>query len=307
MDPIRTPEPMKKGDVIGIIAPAGQIVDKSRFQAGISILSEMGFEPRFPRDMWPGYGYLADSDKNRVDELQTFLADNEVKGVIAARGGYGSLRLLEHLDPTMFTRGAKPFVGFSDISILLNICAAQGGLCCFHGPVVTSLQDTSREGLERLYACLTGNWRRGITPKSLEILRGDEHVSGQIVGGNLSSLMTLVGSTYDCDWQNKVVLLEDIGEQPYRIDRLLTHLHLTGKLKNVAAILLGDFTVDHSHDFLEKVRYKEYIWNRVLEITAPDNTPVWANIPSGHCTENLTLPLGAMVELNPKRGELIFR
>lgn len=300
------PHPLKRGDTIGIIAPAGQIVDRHRFEAGLSILTEMGFEVRFPRDMWPGEGYLADSDRNRAEELHSLLADSDIKGLMAARGGYGCLRLLNYLDYSLFARHRKMLVGFSDISILLNVCANMAGLLCFHGPVVTSLIDTSREGLERLYGCMTGNWQRAISPSGLEVLRGEETIRGQLVGGNLSSLMTLVGTRYDQSWRGRILLLEDIGEQVYRIDRLLTHLSLTGKLEEVAGILLGDFTFDHGQDFLEKVRYREYVWRRVLEITQAAGVAVWANIPSGHLQENLTLPLGATVEMDPKRGELRF-
>lgn len=300
-----TPPQLQRGDTIAIIAPAGQIYDRQRFERGVAILAEMGFEPRFPREMWPGTGYLADSDRNRAREFHEMLADSEVKAVIAARGGYGSLRTLEHLDLKLFRQNPKFFVGFSDITLLLNHVLQQAGILSFHGPVVTSLCDASTEALDRFYSCLTGNWRRSIAPRKLEILRGESQAEGCLVGGNLSSLMTFLGTPYDFDWQNCIVLLEDVNEPLYRIDRMLTQLALAGKLRQAAGIILGDFTLN-DQDLLEKMRYTEYVWNRVLELTNDSSIPVWGNFPSGHCSENLTLPIGARAVMNSGRGELSF-
>ena len=300
------PPPLERGDVIGIVAPAGQISDLQRFQRGIAILAEMGFEPRFPREMWPGTGYLADSDKMRAREFHEIFADSEIKGVMAARGGYGCLRTLGHLNFPLLRQDPKAFVGFSDITLLLNQAAHQVNMISFHGPVVTSLSDSSNESLERLYNCLTGNWQRSVAPAKLEVLRGEQKTEGRLFGGNLCSIMTFLGTPYDFDWQNCIVLLEDIGEPLYRIDRMLTQLALTGKFSQAAGIILGDFTLSSDQDTLEKMRYTEYVWQRVLELTAGSDIPVWGNFPSGHCQENITLPVGAHAVMDSGRGELSF-
>lgn len=304
--PVIAPPPLRRGDAIGIIAPAGQISDHHRFQRGIAVLAEMGFEPRFPREMWPGPGYLSDSDKMRARELHEIFADSDIKGVMAARGGYGCLRTLGHLNFNLLRQDPKAFVGFSDITLLLNQAAHQVNLLSFHGPVVTSLCDSSSESLERLYCCLTGNWQRSVTPAKLEVLRGEQKAEGCLVGGNLCSIMTLLGTAYDFDWQNCIVLLEDIGEPLYRIDRMLTQLSLAGRLSQPAGIILGDFTLSSDQGSLEKMRYTEYVWQRVLELTAGCAIPVWGNFPSGHCQENLTLPIGAHAEMDSGRGQLSF-
>jgi len=301
-----TPPPLQRGDVIGVIAPAGQISDHQRFERGVAILAEMGFEPRFPRELWPGTGYLADTDKKRARELHEIVADSDTKGVMAARGGYGCLRTLGYLDFQLLRQNPKTFVGFSDITLLLNQIAQQVNMLSFHGPVVTSLCDSSNESLERLYQCLTGNWRRAITPAKLEILRGEQQVEGRLVGGNLCSIMTFLGTPYDFDWEDCIVLLEDIGEPLYRIDRMLTQLALAGKFSQAAGIILGDFTLNADQNALDKMRYTEYIWQRILELTAGCATPVWGNFPSGHCSDNLTLPLGAHAVMDSGRGELSF-
>lgn len=303
------PAPLRKGDTIGIIAPAGQIVDRERFERGIAILHEMGFATRFPREMWPGTGFLADTDTLRAREFHRILADGEISAVMAARGGYGCIRLLEHLDMTSTRQYPKALIGFSDISILLDQAVRKAGLICFHGPVVTSLPDCSHDALARLQSCLAGNWQRAIVPKSLEILRDDSpgrQATGQLIGGNLSTLITLLGTPYDSSWRDRIVLLEDVGEPLYRVDRMLSQLALSGKLQEVSGLLLGDFSYDNDQDYLDKIRYTEYIWRRVLDLTAGSSAPVWGNIPAGHCSENLTLPLGAQAVMDSGRGELRF-
>jgi len=300
------PPPLQRGDVIGIVAPAGQLADRQRFERGVAILADMGFEAWFPRELWPGAGYLADSDENRVRELQHAFASPETKAVMAARGGYGCIRLLEHLDFQVVRENPKPLIGFSDISALLNRTVEKTGLVCFHGPVVTSLCDCSREALERLHHCLTGNWHRDIMPKTLEILRGEGQTEGRLIGGNLSTLLSLLGTPHDVSWRGCIVVLEDIGEPLYRLDRMLTQLALSGKLREPVGIILGDFTLNVEQSLAEKNRYTEYVWKRVLELTAGTAITVWGNFPFGHCVNNLTLPLGATAVMDCAKGALRF-
>lgn len=300
------PPPLKRGDTIGIIAPAGQLADRSRFERGVALLADMGFETRFPRDMWPGTGYLADTDSNRVGELHKTFAAPDIQGVMAARGGYGCIRLLSKADFRIIRENPKMLLGFSDISVLLNLTVQQAGLITFHGPVVTTLCDCTPDALERLHACLTGNWRRTISPAGLEILRGDGQVEGKLVGGNLNTLLSMLGTPYDFSWQGCIVVLEDISEPLYRLDRMLTQLGLSGKITEPAGFILGDFTLDSNQGFLEKNRYTEYVWQRVLDLTAHTGIPVWGNFPAGHCPHNLTLPLGATAVMDCGQGELRF-
>lgn len=301
------PSPLKKGAVIGISAMAGQVADRNRFEQGLNLLHEMGFEPRFPRDMWPGQGYLADTDANRADELHRLLVDPEIDAIMAMRGGYGCIRLLDKIDFDLFRQHPKMLIGFSDISLLLNQIADRAGMVCFHGPVVTSLTDCSNIALDRFYQCLKGNWKKCISYSKVEIIKGDTSARGKLIGGNLSTLMTALGTPYDCDWQGAILFLEDVGEPPYKIDRMLTQLHLTGKLKQVNGIVLGDFNLGPQQDSLEKIRYTEYIWQRVLDLTSGLQIPVWGGFPTGHFADNLTLPLGAESVMDYQKAELQFQ
>ena len=301
------PEPLKQGDVLGVIAPAGQIYDRERFDNGIRLLSEMGFVPRFPRAMWPGGGYLSDRDDCRAEEFMRMVDDPEVKGIIAARGGYGCLRLLRHLDLEHFGKHPKVFIGFSDITLLLNRIALQANMIAFHGPVVTSLTTSGKESRERFYHALTGAWRRSLEPTGLEILRAAESAEGVLIGGNLSTLTTLLGTSYDFRYDHCILFLEDINEPLYKIDRMLTQLALAGKFERLKGVVLGEFTFDGEFSRLEHQRYRENIWTRVLELTAADGTAVWANFPVGHAANNLTLPVGARAVMDCGKGCLSFR
>lgn len=300
------PLPLKKGDTIAIIAPAGQLKELPPFTRGVKILEEMGFQTRFPRILWPGVDYLSDSDKNRGLEFNKCIADPEVKGLIMMRGGYGCLRMINQIDLKLVTHNPKVIVGFSDITILQNFLYEQTGLISFHGPVVNSLHDATKSSLEKLYHCLIGNWHAVAAPRNIEVLQAGPSSFGPLIGGNLSSLVTLLGTPFDFSWDDKIVFLEDIDEPLYRIDRLLTQLFLAGKLKNISGLILGDFSVTAFQDEIEKIRYKERVWTRILEICRDTNFPIWANFPIGHCRQNITLPLGATVLMDREKTSLVF-
>ncbi len=299
------PPVLHKGDTIGVIAPAGHVANLDRFNRGVQILHEMGFEVKFPRNFWPGHGYLADTDDNRGREFNVMYSDPEVKALIALRGGYGCIRMIGRIDLEMIRRNPKPVIGFSDITILLNYLFARTGLVSFHGPVATSLGDSSRDTLERLYLSLTGGWSHPIPAKDVEILKKGPKATAPVVGGNLASLVALLGTPYDFSWDEKIVLLEDVNEPAYKIDRMLTQLQLAGKFDRIAGLILGDFSISqHSHT--ERLGYLEMIWNRALEILGGRSLPVWGNFPSGHCPGNLTIPLGAVAEMEGDRPMLSF-
>lgn len=299
------PPVLRQGDTIGVIAPAGQPAGWDRFTRGVAILQEMGFQVKFPRELWPGQDFLADTDDNRGREFNLLYNDPEVKALIALRGGYGSIRMLDRIDLELIRYQAKPIIGFSDITILQNYLYARTGLVSFHGPVATSLADGSRETLERLYHSLTGQWSLPIAAKDVEILQKGAKVTAPIVGGNLASLVTLLGTPYDFRWDGLIVFLEDVNEPPYKVDRMLTQLKLAGKLDNLAGLILGDFSFSQ-HSQAEKMTYLERIWNRALELVAGRDMPVWGNFPTGHCARNLTIPLGAFAEMANDRPLLSF-
>ncbi len=301
------PQTLRRGDCIGIIAPAGQVRDKEKLAKGISILKEMGFEVRLPRNLWPGSGYLADTDSNRAIEFHKMWADPEISALLALRGGFGCLRLLDFLDSVELKKTSKLLIGFSDITILHTALYQINQMITLHGPMLTTLSTTSRDSLEQFYACLTGKRYAPVSSPHVEILRGGSQVQGRLSGGNLSSLTSILSTPLDLDWKDTILFLEDVGEPLYRLDRMLTQLAHCGKLQQPAGIILGDFSTTREQDPLEKIRFHEEIWTRVLELTERAAMPVWGNFPVGHGADNLTLPHGADAVLDSSETLLSFR
>jgi len=300
------PKPLQRGDCIGIIAPAGQIQNTTRLEQGVKILQEMGFEVKIPRNLWPGNGYLADTDSNRARELHKMFADRDVSALLALRGGFGCLRLLPLLNFEELKIHVKPLIGFSDLTIIQNVLLEKCGVMSFHGPMLTTLTSCTSDSLARLHACLTGNWDKTLNSNSVEILRGGDNVSGRLKGGNLSSLISLIGTPFQPDFTDSILFLEDIGEPLYKLDRMFSQLSQCGALTRPSAILLGDFTPNLEMDSLESIRFHEEIWIRVLELTENTNIPVWGNLPIGHGPRNLTLPHGSLAKANSCQASLSF-
>jgi muramoyltetrapeptide carboxypeptidase len=301
------PQSLRPGDCIGIIAPAGQIHNKERLEQGVAILREMGFEVRLPRNLWPGTGYLADTDYNRAFEFHKMWADPEIPALLSLRGGFGCLRLLDFIDRTELQKNKKLLIGFSDITILHAELYQTNQMISLHGPMLTTLSGCSRASLERFHASITGKWDAPIRSRQVEILRGGDPVYGRLSGGNLSSLVSLLSTSLDQDWKNTILFLEDVGEPLYRLDRMLTQLAHCKKLGQPAGIILGDFSMTADQDPLEKIRFHEEIWTRVLELTETTGMPVWGNFPVGHGADNLTLPHGAAAMMDSRKALLSFR
>lgn len=306
MTNLHIPQTLQAGDCIGIIAPAGEVRELNDLNTGVAILKAMGFEVKLPTQLWPGKGYLADTDRNRAQEFHRMWADPEVKALMALRGGFGCLRMLPFLDPQEINKENKILIGYSDITVLHAALQHTNSLISFHGPMLCGLSGITEKSRQRLYACLTGRWDKAITETGIEVLRDGEPARGTLIGGNLSTLMSLLATPMDMDWSDKILFLEDVGEPLYRLDRMLTQLWHSGKMEHVKGLILGDFSLSSNQDSLEKIRFHEEIWNRVLELTRSCNMPVWGNFPVGHGRDNLTLPHGAEALMDSNRVRLSF-
>jgi len=288
--------PLKKGDTIGIIAPAGPVRNEGDFAAGLKILADLGFKTRYRSDILRHNDFLAGTDQQRLAELHELWRDPEIKGILAVRGGYGCLRLLPDLDFDLIRQQPKMLIGFSDLTVLLSTIQQKTGLITFHGPMLTTLAKSDRDSQEAFFNLLTGKPRSELKIKELEILKGGQ-ASGRLLPGNLTSLVHLLGTPWEPNWQDAILVLEDIGEAPYRIDRLLTHLWAAGRLEQIAGLILGDF---------DQCGEREAIWQRVLDLLAHRPIPIWANFPCGHGSRNQILPVGAEVQLDSSAGRLVF-
>lgn len=295
------PPRLRKGDTIGLLCPAGPVRDVRLLQAGIQRINDLGFAVKVRGPVEAGNGYLADSDARRADNLHGLWSDDKVKAVLAIRGGYGCLRLIEHLDMELFRRHPKFLVGFSDVTVLLNGLGQQAGLVALHGPVATSLARSDERSVASLFALLTGDFSEIAKPKGLEILRGGTG-RGRLRGGNLTTLVHLLGTPWDRSWDGCILVLEDTGEALYRLDRMLTQLALAGRLERLGGLLLGTFD-SGDDDRLATLRLQEGVWSRVMELVGP-GYPVWADFPVGHQERNLALPLGMEAIMASDTGTL---
>lgn len=283
------------GDTIGIVAPAGPF-DRKEFDRGVVALKAMGFRIVVPGDIHIKNGYLAGPDIHRANLINTFFADRKIKAIICARGGFGSMRILSLLDFESIKKNPKIFIGFSDISAILSVLYTKCGFVVFHGPMVTSLGDTSRKTSKALLAAVSSEARLAIMPKTGKTIRHGL-TSGPVAGGNLTTLCHLIGTPFEPMFQGHILFLEDKGEAGYRIDRMLSHMKLAGCFEGLAGLVLGSF---------EDCGPVSEIVGIVDNIFKEDNIPILAGFEVGHGKNNITIPIGLNATLDADRQLLSF-
>jgi len=293
------PPPVKKGDTIGLVAPAGPLINKDNFAAGIQILQNRGLKVKFNPKLLNAKGYLAGSDQERADEFNRLWSDPEVKGLVAARGGYGCLRMIDLIDMKQIGKHPKILIGFSDLTVLLNAIHKKTGLVTYHGPVVTTLAKIDRQSKTSFFNVLAGKTSDFIAPAKLKVLKSGM-AKGVLMGGNLTTLIHMIGTPYEIPWNKTILFLEDTGEVPYRLDRLLTHLYQAKCLQKVKGIILGKFT---DNDNKESPKLQKIVQERITELLRDIKIPIWSNFRTGHSCRNLTLPVGMEVEMDNAAGK----
>ena len=282
-----------------MIAPSGPI-PRDRFDEGMAVL---GTRYRFQYDPNRLYeveqGFLAGSDESRLRELNAAIADPKCKAIFMARGGYGIARLLPFIDREALQRNPKPLLGFSDGTGLLATWA-QAGVASIHGPVVTQMSRLPPEDHEATIRLLE-NPAPGVLLSGLEDLVPGR-VAGPLIGGNLEVFSRLLGSPFLPELDGAILFLEEIGERPYRIDRLITHLDLAGVFSRVAAVVIGEFTnCDEPEGNVEGAPPgREVVMERLSRLAIP----VVSSQHFGHGNRNVPLPYGVMVELDTRHGIL---
>lgn len=293
---------LRMGDRVGISAPAGRVHPEA-LGRGVELLRSWGFVPVLGEHVAEGHGYLAGTDAARAADLNHFFRDPSIRAIWCARGGYGAMRLLPRLDWAAVRQDPKPLIGYSDITAL-HLALWQGArLVTYHGPVA-EIHDPAgmpAYNAECLHAALTGRLAPGPYPLPQEpdapalqtVVPG--RARGRLLGGNLSLVASLVGTPWLPDLRGAILLLEDVDEAPYRIDRMLTHLLLAGVLDGVAGILFG-----HSPTCEEpkEPRPSLHLLEVLHELLGPLGVPVLYGFPCGHSRYRATLPLGAEAELD---------
>ena len=218
----RKPPRLGPGSVIGIAAPAGP-VDPERLRQGVAVLNALGFDVVVPEALSAAQGFLAGSDAHRAHALNHLFADPGIHAVMCARGGYGSLRILPLLRYELLAASPKVIIGFSDITALLTAVSLRSRLVVFHGPVVTTLADASPKTVAGMLDAIASDRPLVLRPEGAVPLRPGR-TSGPVCGGNLTTLCHLIGTPFAPRFRHRIVFLEDRGEAPYRIDRMLVHL-----------------------------------------------------------------------------------
>jgi muramoyltetrapeptide carboxypeptidase len=289
--PVLIPPGLRPGALIAITAPASP-VRPSELSAVTALLRRWGYRVRLARTVTAGGRYLAAPDQERAQELMELVADPTVDAILCARGGYGTLRMLPYLDWELFRRFPKPIIGFSDITALLLALYSRARVVTYHGPVATSRFDPfTAEWFRRTLALPEAlqPWRLS-NPQWRVLAPG--RATGVLVGGNLSLLVATLGTPYEVDLRGAVLFLEDVGEEPYRVDRMLMQLALAGKLQQCAAVLLGRFRAPWGRFPSGTIGWQPPVEQIFRDYLASLNIPVLAGLPIGHVLQKLTLPIG---------------
>ncbi|MFD2701256.1 LD-carboxypeptidase [Paenibacillus shunpengii] len=297
------PDPLRMGDTVGIMAPASP-GDSARITKAADHLLRLGLQVQFGKTVYNEYGYLAGTDEDRARELNDMFANPEIKAIVCARGGYGTARISDLLDYELIGRHPKFFWGYSDITFLHNAIFQRTGLITFHGPMLTclaadSVDPLTLQGFDILFGKDIPPYTEAISP--LEVLLPGT-AEGVIVGGNLSLLVTTLGTPYEINTEGRLLLIEDIGEEPYRIDRMMNQLLQAGKLAAAAGIIVGDF---HHCDPVKRalsLSLEEVIQHYITKA----GRPAMGGFRIGHCSPNITIPLGLPAQLDTSRKLLQF-
>ena len=293
-DPVRPPA-LGSGSVVRLVAPSGPF-PRARFDAGVAALEARGYAVRHDPGAFATARYLAGDDARRLAELQSALDDPEADAVWAIRGGYGAMRLLPDLDLRGAVAHPKVFVGFSDVTVL-HARLNQAGLATVHGPVACQLAELPPETLDQLWRMVERPEPPGPFLFEGTAIRAGR-AEGPLLGGNLAVLTRLLGTPYLPDLEGAVLLLEDVAERPYRLDRMLTHLELAGIPPRLAGVLVGDLTgcEEPGADYTAA----EVVAERLTDW----GVPAALGFPAGHGERNLPLPLGLPVTLDAGESRL---
>jgi len=302
------PRRLSEGDTVGMVLPASATFERDRIDLGREQLEAIGLKVVLGKHVYDRHGYLAGTDEDRAADINRMFADDSIDGIFAYTGGWGSPRLLPLLDYDMIRRNPKVFIGFSDITALLVAIHQRTGLVTFHGPVAAStFENYSIDNMRRVLMNAEPAGLLASPAKRSEILvervnritkLAGGKASARLTGGNLTLVAATMGTPYEIDTDGKILFLEDTGEELYRIDRMLTQLHLGGKLKNLAGFAFGrctDCTFKGPTFSLEDL---------LLERFAKLGVPALSGLSFGHIEQKLTLPLGVRATLDADAGTL---
>lgn len=290
---MRFPPSLKTGSRVALVAPAGPVRGEMDIERAVETTRTMGWEPVVGAHVGERSSYLAGTDEHRLADLNRAAADDSIDAVWCIRGGYGCMRLLDGLDYDAWRKRPRALIGYSDITALHAAIGARAELVTFHGP--TARGELTPFSASLLKQALCGRDPCVLTAHDAETLRPGR-ARGRLAGGNLALVASLAGTPYAPSLDGTILVVEDVNESVYRIDRMFTQLRLTGALGRVAGIAFGQFSeIPTADDGAEESRPLGELLKEVADQCA---VPCIANIPLGHISDQWTLPLGALVELD---------
>ena len=298
------PQRLKKGDTIGIIAPASP-PNLEQLKRSLSFLDELGLNYQMGKSVENIYGYLAGTDEERLEDLHEMFADPNIAGIICAGGGYGTARYTDKIDFQLMNECPKIFWGYSDITFLHTGMNLYSDIVTFHGPMLASdvgkstFSDLSKKMFQQLFEPMELHYTEAISPLT-QVSPGIAR--GELVGGNLSLLASGIGTKFEVDTTDKLLLIEDIGEEPYRVDGMLNQLRQAGKLDAAAGFVIGDFK--DAEPSKRKVSLSlDEVFNHYLGNLGK---PAVKGFKIGHCQPHFAVPLGADAQLDADKLSLVI-
>ena len=296
------PPPVRPGARVGVAALSGP-AEPARIERGLEALAGLGFEPVPAANVRHRDGLYAGGDAERLEAFHALVADPSLEAVFFIRGGYGLMRLLPHLDWDLLARHPRAYVGYSDLTPFLLEVNRRLGLVAFHGPMVAAdlargLDDDERDSL---LGALAGEYPAELPVGMGEDTRFRDPAAGPLAGGCLSLLTSVLGTPWAPSLGGSLLFLEDVDEPLYRLDRMLTHLRLSGTLAGVSAMIFGHLGC------LDAPERDTLVCPRALREGLADlDLPIAWGVPAGHAAPNHTLPLGLASRLEPGRGRLLL-
>ena len=290
------PKRLLPGGTIGVIAPAGK-VNQDDLNRGVTYLEKRGYRVVLGRHVEKTHRYFAGEDRDRADDFLEMMQNKEIDAVICARGGSGAARIIPYIDP-IHSLPKKIFVGCSDITTLLLYLSSKHRFVTFHGPMVAPQigdcpsNPKGDEAADYLFRVLSGENVKMCVPEMTALKPGT--ADGILTGGCLSLICTTIGTPYEMDTRDRILFIEDIGEVPYRIDRMLYFLKMLNKFKDIRGLIFGQMPGCHA----------ERLPEIIMEIFSEFDFPIWFGFPSGHGDSLFTLPIGIPVRIDSNDGAL---
>jgi muramoyltetrapeptide carboxypeptidase len=303
-DPLVRPHALKPGDTVGLITPSTFVSDPDSLALAERTISYFELKPKWGKNVRQREGYLGGAVQGRLDDLHAMFRDREVKAIVALRGGYGAAQLLDRIDYDLIRSNPKILLGYSDITALVT----------FHGPVVLSrftgyTQEHFRAALfdpKPMGAIANPPDSNPLRPAHILRTVRPGKARGRLIGGNLTLICSLMGTPYEIDTRGRILFTEDVDEEPYRIDRMLTQLRLAGKLDAAAGIVFGECADCRPKDYKPSFS-STFTLGEVLDRILGDlKIPVLSGLTIGHTEDQLTLPEGVMATLDADKQELIL-